>query len=262
MSNTQSWNPEDYARHAGFVPKLGMPVVALLAPQAGEHILDLGCGDGILTEKLVSLGCDVIGVDSSVEQIAAAQKRGLKAMVMDGHHLRLQNQFDAVFSNAALHWMKRPDEVIAQVWQVLKPGGRFVGEMGGAGNVGQIKAALYQALERRSIDPEPLNPWYFPSPAEYRQRLEKAGFDVTSIALIPRPTPLPGDITGWLETFAESFTSALPPAERLSLVEEVRETLRPNLCDANGNWTADYVRLRFAAKKAGDGKISSGTGLS
>lgn len=249
MSNRQTWDPERYARNARFVADLGMPVVELLAPQPGERILDLGCGDGALTEKLVAMGCTVVAVDGSQEQIAAARARGLDAHVMDGEQLTFDGGFDAVFSNAALHWMHRADAVIAGVWKALEPGGRFVAECGGAGCVAKISAALGAALERRGIDAARFNPWYFPTPEDYGARLHARGFAVASIALIPRPTPLPGDITAWLETFAESFTAALPAADRPAFLEEVRETLRPALCDADGQWTADYVRLRFAARK-------------
>ena len=249
MSSSQSWNPERYARNAGFVPKLGMPAVELLAPQPGERILDLGCGDGVLTEKLLNIGCDVVGIDNSPEQISAARARGLEVYVMDAQALTFKNEFDAVFSNAALHWLKRVDDVIAGVWRALKAGGRFVAEFGGDGNIAQIRYTLHEALQRRGINPESVDPWYFPTPAEYTRRLEAQGFQVTWMRLIPRPTPLPGDISDWLDTFAESFIFALPAEERAQIVAEVRETRRPKLCDAQGQWTADYVRLRFVAIK-------------
>jgi SAM-dependent methyltransferase len=249
MSHTQTWDPERYARNARFVADLGMPVVELLAPRAGERILDLGCGDGALTEKLVAMGCAVVGVDGSCEQIAAARARGLDARVADGERLAFEEEFDAVFSNAALHWMRRADDVIAGVWRALVPGGRFVAECGGAGCVATIRAALTAALQRRGIDATRVDPWYFPTVEDYAGRLRARGFVVGSIALIPRPTPLPGDITAWLETFAESFTAALPAPQRAAFVVDVREALRPTLCDAAGQWTADYVRLRFAACK-------------
>lgn len=249
-STRQSWDAERYAKNARFVSDLGMPVVELLAPEAGERILDLGCGDGVLTRKLVDMGCTVIGVDGSADQIAAARARGLDARVMDGERLTFDGaEFDAVFSNAALHWMKRADDVIAGVWRALRPGGRFVAECGGHGCVATIARALEEALARRGIDAATVNPWYFPTAEEYRARLEARGFAVRSIALFPRPTPLPGDVTGWLETFAESFTSALPAAERRTFLREMQERLRPDLFDTEGRWTADYVRLRFAADK-------------
>jgi SAM-dependent methyltransferase len=249
MAYQQTCDPDRYARNARFVADLGAPVVELLAPRAGERILDLGCGDGALTAKLMALGCQVTGVDASPQQIDAARKLDLDARVMSGEALDFDGEFDAVFSNAALHWMRNPSRVIAGVHRALKPHGRFVAELGGHGCVVKIKKALVEALNRRGVNGEAASPWYFPTVEDYSRHLTSGGFDISSIALIPRPTPLPGDVTGWLETFAESFTSTLPPAERPSYIAEVREALRPELCDAEGRWTADYVRLRFAANK-------------
>ncbi|MGH7897359.1 MAG: class I SAM-dependent methyltransferase, partial [Candidatus Binatia bacterium] len=146
MTSRQSWDPERYARNARFVSDLGAPVVELLAPVAGERILDLGCGDGVLSKKLADLGCEIVGVDGSAGQVAAAQALGIDARVVDGEKLAFENEFDAVFSNAALHWMKRADDVIAGVWRALRPGGRFVAECGGAGCVATIEHALDRAL--------------------------------------------------------------------------------------------------------------------
>jgi SAM-dependent methyltransferase len=249
MTLAQTWDPERYSRNARFVSDLGAPVVELLAPRAGERILDVGCGDGVLTAKLVTVGCEVVGVDGSAAQVEAARKLDLDARVMDGEHLSFDHEFDAVFSNAALHWMRNPGAVLAGVWRALRPNGRFVAEFGGHGCVEKIKKALVNALNRRGIDGKAAVPWYFPTVEEYSTRLNKARFSIGYIALIPRPTPLPGDVTGWLETFAESFTACLPPSERPAYVAEVREALRPELCDAGGKWTADYVRLRFATTK-------------
>jgi trans-aconitate methyltransferase len=243
----QRWDPDRYAENARFVSELGAPVVELLGPRPGERILDLGCGDGVLTKKLVDCGCEVVGVDASPEQIGAAKKLGLDARVMSGESLGFAAEFDAVFSNAALHWMRHADVVIAGVHRALKAGGRFVAELGGHGCVHTIRTELVAALVRRGIDGEARVPWYFPTPGDYATRLERAGFRVDSMALIPRPTPLPGDILGWLETFAESFTSPLPIAERRPYLDEVARALEPSLRDARGMWVADYVRLRFAA---------------
>lgn len=252
MSTVQTWDPASYARNARFVSDLGTPVVELLAPKAGERILDLGCGDGVLTKKLADLGCDVVAVDSSVPQVEAARKLGLKAFVIRGEDLPYNEEFDAVFSNAALHWIKSADVMLAGVYRSLKPGGRFVAECGGHGCIRKIRTALVQALNRRGFDGEARVPWYFPTPGEYATKLECAGFRVDSIALIPRPTPLPGDIVGYLETFALNFFHGFSDEARSEYLQEVRMILEPQLRDANGTWIADYVRLRFAATKACD----------
>jgi trans-aconitate methyltransferase len=243
------WSPEQYAKNARFVSDLGMPVVTLLAPRAGERVLDVGCGDGPLTKKLVELGCEVIGVDASPAMVEAAKALGLDARVMDGQALQFEREFDAVFSNAALHWMKQADAVIAGVWRALKPGGRFVGEFGGDGNTATVLSALKAALQQRDLDFHTLSPWYFPSIEDYQGKLEAQGFVVNTIALIPRPTPLPGNLIAWLETFAQSFLAPLPVAERGRFLAGVEDLCRPVLCNAEGKWSVDYVRLRFSATK-------------
>jgi trans-aconitate methyltransferase len=249
MSSAQTWDPATYAQNARFVSDLGAPVVELLAPRPGERILDLGCGDGALTRRLVDLGCEVVAVDSSAPQVEAARKLGLDAHVMSAESLPFRDEFDAVFSNAVLHWIKRPDPMMAAVYSSLKTGGRFVAECGGPGCVNKIRTALVQALDRRGFDGEARVPWYVPTPGDYATRLERAGFRVDSMALIPRPTPLPGDIIGWLETFAQSFLSELSGTARTEYLEEVRVVLEPQLRDSSGTWVADYVRLRFAATR-------------
>ena len=249
MTDEPRWDPDGYARHARFVSDLGAGVVELLAPQPGECILDLGCGDGVITRQLAEAGCRVVGVDASPEQVAAARALGVDARLGSGEDLAFDAEFDAVFSNAALHWMRRADRVIAGVSRALVAGGRFVGEMGGHGCVARIRAALIAALDRRGIDGAAADPWYFPTAEDYGARLAAQGFRVHLITLFPRPTPLPGDVVGWLETFAQTFSATLPPAERPAYLSEVRDALRPTLCDASGQWTADYVRLRWKAVK-------------
>lgn len=254
----QHWDPERYARNARFVAQLGQPVVELLDPVAGERILDLGCGDGALTLALAERGVTVVGIDSSAEQIEAAVDSGLDAHVIDATDMPYQEEFDAVFSNAALHWIKNADAVIAGMWRALKPGGRVAAEMGGSGNVKQIREAILEALRRRDIDGSRLDPWYFPTPDAYKARLENAGFIVTDIELIERPTPLPNELQNWLDTFAEPFLSVVPEAERPAFKDEVAETLAPDLLQDDGTWVADYVRLRFRAEKpAGDAEAGA-----
>lgn len=245
MNAKPQWDAKLYADNARFVSDLGSPVLDLLAPRPGERILDLGCGDGALTKKIAGLGCDVVGVDGSAEMIAAARELGLDARVVDGQALEFHEEFDAVFSNAALHWMKRPGAVIAGVWRALRPGGRFIAEMGGEGNIASIVGGLDKALSARGLKPESL--WFFPSEEQYRSLLEAQGFEVKAISLFPRPTQLPGDVGAWLETFVQPYLGHLPDAERKPFVAEVTEALRPVMRGKNGTWVADYVRLRFAA---------------
>jgi trans-aconitate methyltransferase len=248
---SQDWSAAVYAANAHFVPALGQPVLDLLQPQRGERILDLGCGDGALTEKLVALGAQVVGVDNSADMIVAARQRGLDARIMDARSLTFESEFDAVFSNAVLHWVKEdPDAPLAGAFRALRAGGRFVGELGGHGNVAAITVALLAALERRGIgDPASWIPWYFPTVDEYDERLRRAGFVPQSLELIPRPTPLPTGMRGWLETFANPFSAALAESEHSGFLDEVTAILKPVLCDTEERWTADYTRLRLAASK-------------
>lgn len=241
------WDPDAYSVNARFVSDLGAPLVELLDPRPGERVLDLGCGDGALSLRLIDRGATVVGVDSSEAMITAARARGIDARVVDGHALPFEDEFDAVFSNAALHWMTRADEVITGVRLALRPGGRFVAELGGHGCVAAVVTALTAVLARRGIDATELHPWYFPTPGDYTEHLERGGFVVKTMDHFPRPTPLPGALAAWLETFAGPFlvTASDPDAVRA----EVEDLLRPSLCDEHGRWTVDYVRLRFSAER-------------
>jgi SAM-dependent methyltransferase len=247
-SRAQTWTAEGYERHARFVSDLGAAVLDLLAPRAGERILDLGCGDGALSARIAAAGAAVVGADTSDDLLDAARARGLDARHIDGHALPFETEFDAVFSNAALHWMGRPREVVAGVARALKPGGRFVGEFGGHGNVAAIVTAMRAVGMAHKGNIALAGPWFFPTPAEYSQILAEAGFAVQEIALHPRPTPLPTGMAAWLATFRKPFFDQFDGSEREEVLGEVEELLRPCLCDSAGQWTADYVRLRFAAR--------------
>jgi SAM-dependent methyltransferase len=251
QTSRQHWSAQRYAETAHFVPALGAPLLELLAPKAGEHILDLGCGDGVLAEKIAAAGAHVVAVDAAADMVAAARKRGLDARVVAGQDLEFEQVFDAVFSNAALHWMRPPEKVLAGVYRALKPGGRFVAEMGGHNNIAAIIVALSAILARRGLDSHRLSPWYFPSAEVYREKLEAAGFAVDEIRIVLRPTPVPAGLEAWLDTFAEDFFAPLSPADRAAARGEVVTLLRPVLMDERGTWIADYVRLRFHARRPG-----------
>lgn len=245
----QIWNPETYRKSADFVTELGRPVIELLEPKAGERILDLGCGNGVLTRELADMGCSVVGMDSSPEMVEAAKALGIDARIADAQTLKMDEKFDAVMSNAAVHWMPDQYAVVRRVWNLLKPGGRFAAECGGEGCVRIIREGMKIALIKRGIDYKSRNPWKFPELGAFADILENQGFRVKFIARIDRPTPLPNGLRGWLEVFSASHTEGFTEAEKSAFYEEVEAYCRPTLYDEKTGWTADYVRLRFLAVK-------------
>jgi len=251
MTVSQTWNAAQYAQQGRFVADLAGGVLELLAPRPGERILDLGCGDGALTARIAASGAQVVGVDASASMIEAAQALGLDARVANGEGLPFDAEFDAVFSNAALHWIRDQEAMLAGVYRALKPGGRFVAEMGGHGNIAAIRVALAGVLRQWGLDACTLDNNFFPSDAQYRARLESAGFIADEIALIPRPTKLPASgMRGWLETFRRGLLDQLPAERREQAIEQTVALLKPVLYTEEGGWTADYARLRFHARKS------------
>jgi len=245
----QTWDASLYAGNGRFVALLAESLVETLDPQPGERILDLGCGDGFLTRRIAESGAIVVGVDSSPQMVAAAKEQGADARCVNAESLPFEREFDAVFSNAALHWMSDQDAVLQGVRRALKPGGRFVAECGGQGNIAAIRVALLAVLTAHGISAERIENNRFFGAVEYRARLESQGFLVEEITLTPRPTPLASGMGAWLETFRRSVLELLPQEERADAIEQIVSLLKPALCDREGHWTADYVRLRFEARR-------------
>lgn len=248
-----TWNASLYDQKHDFVSKFGESLVDLLAPQEHENILDIGCGTGDLAHEIASHGAIVQGTDFSQDMILAAQQKypTIKFKTQDAATIDFTNQFDAVFSNAALHWMKQQDKVIQNIYNALKPNGRFVAEMGGHGNIASIVGALQQSMATLNYAYiEDYFPWTFPTVEEYQTRLETAGFTVETIFLYERPTPLQGEdgLRNWLKMFSHNILQHLSDVEKEQVYAKCEELLKPT-CYHGDKWIADYWRLRFVAYK-------------
>ncbi len=250
----KEWDPKAYDRKHSFVWKYGAEVVELLSPQKGERILDLGCGTGHLTNQISLSGAAVIGLDRSPEMIEQARKAypHLEFVLGDGTDFEFPEAFDAVFSNAALHWMTRPEPVVSCISKALRAGGRFVAEFGGRCNLHALHAAVKKAMRSLAFPVgEELILWYFPSIGEYASLLEAHQLAVSYALLFERPTPLEGGEDGlrdWLETFTSNFLARLTPEQRPQFVKSIEDQLRPTLF-RDGTWFADYRRIRIAARR-------------
>ncbi len=244
----QIWDTNRYQNQHSFVWEYGAALIDLLNPQPGEHILDLGCGTGQLTHALAETGAFVSGIDADAGMIATAQEQHpkLSFRVADACNFRVEQPVDGIFSNAVLHWVKPPEQVLQRVAHALKPGGKFVAEFGGKGNVRTIVEAVETVRQQKN-----LNPWYFPSIGEYAHLLETHGLDVTFAALIDRPTPLnDGDrgLANWLRMFGRDLFTGLNTDDKAAVIRRVEILLRPKMYDGS-QWIVDYRRLRLVAVK-------------
>ena len=242
-ASTSKWDAADYARVGAFVAELGEAALDLLDPQPGERILDIGCGEGALTEKIAERGARVVGIDNSPEMIAAAQARGLDARLIDVAAMGFDREFDAAFSNATLHWVLAKDEAARSIWFALKPGGRFAGEMGGEGNLARLREALDEELVIRGYAPPLDSANWYASPEEFAAVYERAGFAAIDARLIERPTFIEHGLAAWVTTFRKGWLdrAGVPESERAEIGDAVSARFPDNV--------ADYVRLRFTMRK-------------
>jgi trans-aconitate methyltransferase len=242
-ASTSKWDAADYARVGSFVAELGGAALDLLDPKPGERILDIGCGEGSLTKRIMERGATTLGVDSSPEMIAAARAKGVDALLLAAEDMQFFAEFDAAFSNATLHWVLQKEQAARAIFRALKPGGRFAGEMGGEGNIARLQQVVDEEMILRGyIPPTDAHNWY-PAPEEFAAIYEAAGFQAIDARLIQRPTPLAHGVAAWVTTFRKGWLerAGVPEEERLELAESVAERF--------GAGPADYVRLRFIMRK-------------
>ena len=242
-ASTSQWDAADYARVGGFVPALGAAALELLDPQPGEAILDVGCGDGTLTQQILERGATVVGIDNSLSMIGAARARGLDARLMDAAQLRFAEAFDAVFSNATLHWVLDKERAARAIWFALKPGGRFAGEMGGEDNLASLRRALDDELVAHGYGPPTYAANWYPGVDEFTAVYQIAGFRDIDAELIERPTTLEHGVAAWVLTFRAGWL------DRAGVPHEDRQSIADAVAARVGTDTADYVRLRFMMRK-------------
>jgi SAM-dependent methyltransferase len=241
--STSKWDAADYARVGSFVAELGQAALDLLDPKPGERILDVGCGVGSLTLKIIERGATVLGVDASPEMIAAARANGVDALLLPAEEMQFFAEFDAAFSNATLHWVLEKEQAARAIFRALKPGGRFAGEMGGEGNIARLQQMVDEEMILRGYAPPVEAHNWYASPDEFASVYEAAGFRELDARLIQRPTPLAHGIAPWVLTFRKGWL------DRAGVPEEERAELAASVADRFGPGPADYVRLRFIMRK-------------
>jgi 2-isopropylmalate synthase len=247
---SNNWDATKYHKYADFVSKLAMPVVELLAPKKGEYILDIGCGEGSLACEIESSGAKVVAVDLSEDMVEKTKAKGVEAYVMSAIDLYLKHKFDAVFSNATLHWVLEPQKALEEIYKVLKKDGRFIAEFGAKGNIKHLIIAMQTVFDNHPEFGTFQSPWYFPSIKDYQVLLEEIGFKVVSIESITRPTKI-DDITNWLDIFANGIVKHLSKEQKVVFKKEVKGLLEHLLYSEKDGWVVDYVRLRLKVIKSG-----------
>lgn len=248
MKESNDWNAVKYNKHADFVSNLGMPVIDLLNPQKNERILDLGCGEGTLALEIQKFDTKVVALDLSADMVEKTKAKGIEAYVMSATELEFISEFDAVFSNAVLHWVIDSHTAIRKIHAALKDNGRFIAEFGGYENIKYLTDAMQKVFDNNPEYGKFNNPWYFPKDTEYKKLLESNGFKVEYIEIIPRPTQI-DDIFNWLTVFANGIVSHLSTEQQENFKNEVRKILKPKIYTKENGWVADYVRLRLKAIK-------------
>ena len=243
VASTSKWDAADYARVGAFVAELGGAALDLLDPQPGERILDVGCGEGTLTKRIIERGATVLGIDNSPEMIAAARANGVDAVQLAAEDMQFFAEFDAAFSNATLHWVLHKEQAARAIFRALKGGGRFAGEMGGEGNLETLREALDEELIIRGYAPPVEASNWYASPQEFAEIYEAAGFREIDARLIERPTAIEHGVSEWVTTFRKGWL------DRAGVPEAERAEIGAAVADRVGSNVADYVRLRFIMRK-------------